>query len=121
MTLKPLVRNVLFPFTHFQAYQSNRPPFGCDQPRENVACASTPASHFCSSKFLARSSAKVTYTESKEGGGLKASIVQHLPGENIKWRLTNPSDGSNELDEVVLRIQGILCEKVLPPVRMGNR
>lgn len=50
-----------------------------------------------------------------------ASIVQHLPDEDIKWRLTEPSDGSDELEEIVLRIQGILCEKDLPPLRLGNR
>jgi hypothetical protein len=52
---------------------------------------------------------------------LKTSVVQHLPEENIKWRLTNPSDGGDELEEVVLRIQGILCEKDLPPIRIGNK
>ena len=121
MTLKLLIRNELSPFSCFQAYQSNRPPFRCNQPRENIAGASTPACHFCSSKCLAWLSAKVTHTQSKEEGGLKSSIVQHLPGEEIKWWLTHPSDGSDELEEVVLWIQGVLCKRDLPPLRTGHR
>jgi hypothetical protein len=71
--------------------------------------------------YLTQLLVKDTHTESKDGGGLNASVVQHLPDEPIKWRLTNPSDGSDELVEVVLRIQGILCEKDLPPIRIGTK
>ena len=62
----------------------------------------------------------VTYIENKDEG-LNTSVAQHFPDEAIKWRLTNPSDGSDEMEEVVLKIQGVLCEKDLPPVRFGTR
>jgi hypothetical protein len=54
-------------------------------------------------------------------GGLNSSVVQHLPDEEIKWHLTKSSDGTDELEEVVFQIQGVLCEKELPPLRIGNR
>ena len=54
-------------------------------------------------------------------GELNSSVVQHLPAEEIKWRLTKHSDGSDEVEEVVLQIQGVLCEKDLPPVKISPR
>jgi hypothetical protein len=57
----------------------------------------------------------------KDSEGLNSSVVQHIPNEDIKWRLTKPSDGSDELEEIVLRIQGILCEKELPLVKFAHR
>jgi hypothetical protein len=67
------------------------------------------------------SSKRNFHREKKIDGGLNTSVVQHLPEEEIKWRLTKPSDGSDQLEEIVFRIQGVLCEKDLPPVRISNR
>ncbi|KAF9455429.1 hypothetical protein BDZ94DRAFT_1367666 [Collybia nuda] len=32
------------------------------------------------------------------------------------WKLASPKEGSEELEELVLRVQGILCKKDLPPL-----
>jgi hypothetical protein len=39
----------------------------------------------------------------------------------LPWRLTFILEGKNEPEEVVLRVQGVLCEKELPPVRTEYR
>jgi hypothetical protein len=39
----------------------------------------------------------------------------------IPWRLTVTSDDGSETQEVVLRVQGILCEKELPPIARETR
>jgi hypothetical protein len=39
----------------------------------------------------------------------------------IPWRLTVMPDDSSEAQEVVLRVQGILCEKDLPPIARETR
>jgi hypothetical protein len=69
---------------------------------------------------MAGLTSNVTHREDKDGG-LNSYVVQHVQDEEIQWRLTKLSDGSDELEEAVLQIQGVLCEKDLPPLRIGNR
>jgi hypothetical protein len=51
---------------------------------------------------------------------MEQAIVRKMDGP-LSWRLTFAPEGSTETEEVVLRIQGVLCEKDLPPVTKAMR
>ena len=44
---------------------------------------------------------------------MKGSTISQESGG---WRIIQSANGNDELDELVMRIQGVLCGKYLPPV-----
>jgi hypothetical protein len=47
-------------------------------------------------------------------------MVRNINGP-LPWRLTFIPGGGTEVEEIVLRLQGVLCEKELPPIRKEMR
>jgi hypothetical protein len=45
-----------------------------------------------------------------------SSIVVMEVNDPIKWRLATSTNDSAETEELVVRVQGILCERDLPPL-----
>jgi hypothetical protein len=39
----------------------------------------------------------------------------------LPWRMTFIPDGGTEEEEVVLHVQGVLCEKELPPIEKAMK
>jgi hypothetical protein len=48
-------------------------------------------------------------------GSFKEAIVTHVTAPR-SWRMLLPETDDEEAEEIVLRVQGILCNKDLPPI-----
>lgn len=72
-----------------------------------IFCKSYDFTNYCLTKKL-----------SKDGGaGALASPILVKKPLLCQWKLASPVDGENGLsEEVVLRAQGVLCQKDLPPI-----
>ena len=57
--------------------------------------------------------------QSSTGLRNKVSVTQY--DKPLDWRITLPTKEDDVLEEVVLRLQGIVCAKMLPPVLLIPR
>jgi hypothetical protein len=56
----------------------------------------------------------MTTLQNSAGLGEKAEVTEYNTPRS--WRITLATQDNEVLEEVVLRVQGIVCGKVLPPV-----